>query len=110
MAAKKRQHPHSEFNCVPCGTARCGVLKRTDMVTGTIGEGMRWIDVRKPSDGFEPEWEEYVDATTIRIIKRLYRLANGQDYPEGEIISPALAAVIGGEIKKLVNELTYDWY
>jgi len=105
---------HSEFNCVPCGTVRCGVPReegrKTDMLTGTIGDGMGWIDVRRPSDGFEPEWEEHVDATTIRIIKRLYRMINGKDYPEGEIISPAYASVIGGEIRKLVSELTEHWY
>ena len=38
-----------------------------------------------------------------------YRMGTGQDYPEGEIIFPALYSVVSGEIKKLVNELTENW-
>jgi len=69
-----------------------------------------WIDERKPSDGFEPDWEPYVAATVDRIMRRMYRLNYGKEVPEGAILSPANASIIDGEIRKLINELTEHWY
>ena len=66
-----------------------------------------WLQTRKASDPFEPEWEPYVDAAASQIWKRIVMLNGG---PADAPISPAVHGIISGEIRKLVNELTHDWY